>query len=142
MRALLILHAQQQLVVRARALGSRERQDQLRIQVQPPLLDGVAQLVGDADVGEAAHDAAVALLIDLDAVAAAILGGLAGGLGGGEHVRQLIRGRQRRHADADRHRCAFVGLQQREPFGALAQRFGEALSVTHLGRQQHDEAIA
>ena len=105
--AVLVRHAQQQLVVRARTLGGGKRQDQLRVQVQPALVDGAAQLLGDTDVGEAAHDADVGLLVDLDAIAAAVLGGLAGGLGGDQHVREFLRaGIQQRHADADRDRRA------------------------------------
>ena len=48
--------------------------------IEPETLraDRIAQTGDDVDVVEAAHDTGIVGLVDLDAVAAAILGGLAG----------------------------------------------------------------
>ena len=139
----LVGHAQQQLIVRPGGVGCGEGQDELRVKVQTPLVDRLAQLPRDANVRKAAHDADVALLVHLDAVTAAVLGGLAGGLGRRQHVRQLVRGAiEQGDADADRDGQGYPDIGHGEPLGARAQRLRETLGVIHLRGQQHHEAIA
>ena len=92
------------------------------------------RLGGDVDVLVAAHDALVACLVQLDAVAAAVLGRLAGGLGHRERVGELhTRVGERRDPDADRgleRRCRWSrqGLRPLSRRGAGAQRLRRSAS--------------
>ncbi len=124
-------------------LRAAQRQQQLCVQVQPALGDGGAQVGDDVDVGKAPDQALVGFLEDLDAVAAAVIGGLAGGLGGREGVGEFLRARlDGGDADADRDHQRAIADRGAEQLGALAQRFGEAGRVVEADRQQHREAIA
>ena len=80
--AVVVDHPDQQLVVRARALRAGERQDELRVEPEAARVDRFAQLARDVDIGEAAHEARIVRVINLDAVAATIFRGFAGGFRG------------------------------------------------------------
>ena len=135
-------HAQQDLEVR-RAGVAAERHDQLRVELEAVLVDGAAELADQIDVGEAADDAFVGIVIDLDAVAAAVVGGLAGGLGGGEGMHEFLGAHlDGRHADADRDLHLAVAERAGDFFGAGAQRLGELCGILQR-RGQHDrKAVA
>ena len=85
----LVGHAQQQLELRA---GRRAVQghDGLRFETEAILRQREAQRADQGHVRVAAHDALVAVLVGLDAVAAAILGRLAGDLRRSERMGQRM----------------------------------------------------
>ena len=96
-------HAQQQLEARPPVVAA-QWQDRLRIQPEAVVGERVAQLAHHQDVGVAADDALVGILEHLDAIAAAVLGGLAGDLGGRKRMRERMVGdADGSHADADAH---------------------------------------
>ena len=120
-----------------------ERQDHLRFEPQAILGERGAHVGGDVDVGEAANDADVVFLEGLEAIAAAVLGRLAGGLGFGERAAEIaVAAAERRDAEADRQPEARVdadGVQARDAF---AQAFAEHRGLVDFRGHDHREAIA
>src|ERR1700681_2106516 len=120
-----------------------QRHDELRVEYQPVLRDRGAQVGDQINVGEAAHDALVRLLIQLDAIAAAVVGGLAGGLGSGEGMHEFLRARiDGGHADADRDLHLAVAEYGAQILGTGAQRLGELGGILQRRGQQDREAVA
>ncbi len=128
--------------MRSRVGGSRKRRDELGIQAQMPCVDRFAQLAGDVDIRKAPDQARVVALVDLDAVATAILGGFAGSFRGRKRVHQLAGTRiHRSQPDADgevQPRLAVGGSQQLD---ALTQALRELLRVIQRHRHQNREAV-
>src|SRR6185437_10788185 len=128
-----------------RTHGLGERRDELRIQAQVARIDGLAQLAGDVDIGEAPHEAGVVALIDLDAVAPAILGRLARGLRGCKRVHELAAARidgGYADADGDMHPSIGAGAGKRgELLDTFAQAFGKLLRPVERHWHQRGETI-
>ncbi len=142
--AVAVDHAQQQFVVR-RLLRRKPGNGAMGCACRRSRLWGerLAHARHHVDVGKAADDALVGNLVGRDTIAAAVLGGLAGGLGGGQRMRQFAAAAvlQRRDADADRNVDFLPWVQRAQHLGADAQRFSKAARVIDLGRQQHGEPI-
>ena len=94
-------HADQQLEARA-AVVAAQRQNGLRIETEAVVAERIAQLADHQDVGVAPDDALIGILEHFDAIAAAILGRLAGDLRGRQCVRQRVVGAADRR-DAETH---------------------------------------
>ena len=120
-----------------------ERQDHLRFEPQAILGERGTHVGGDVDVGEAANDADVVFLEGLEAIAATVLGRLAGGLRFGERTAEIdFAAAERRDAEADRQpetRVDTDGVQARD---ALAQSFAEHRRLVDLRGHDHREAVA
>src|SRR6185312_6897216 len=87
--AVIVDHANQQLVMRSRAFRAGERQYELCVEAKAPGVYRVAQLSGNVDISKAPHETHVVGLVNFHAIAAAVLGGLARGLGCGEGMHEL-----------------------------------------------------
>ena len=95
----LVAHPEQQLVVQAR-LVALQRPDRLPVQVEAALLERGVDARRPLHLAAAAHQVDVVLLEAVDAVAALLLGGLAGAVGGRQHRGHVLVLRRDRH-DAD-----------------------------------------
>ncbi len=103
-----------------------------------------SQRADQRHVGVAAHDALVALLVDLDAVAAAVLGGLAGDLGRGERVRKrMLALGHARNAEARRHVDRVPARHEIESFEPVTKVLSDALRDVERGvADEQREAVA
>jgi type III secretion system FlhB-like substrate exporter len=96
-------HADQQFEARPPVVAA-QRQNGLRVEPETVVAERIAQLADHQDVGVAPDDALVGILEHLDAVAAAVLGCLAGDLRRGQRVRERIVGAaDRRDTEANGH---------------------------------------
>src|SRR6188474_1782199 len=91
----------------------------------------------------ATHYALVAVLIQLDTIAAAVLGGLAGDLGCGERVRErLLAVADPRHAEACGHLDRLASGYEVERTQLLAQHLRELPpAIQRRLAHQHGEAV-
>ena len=96
-------HADQHLEART-AVIAPQRQNGLRIETETVVAERVAQLADDQDVGVPPDDALIRILEHFDAVAAAVLGRLAGDLRRRQGMRErIVRAADRRDAETDGH---------------------------------------
>ena len=126
------------------ARGAVERHDRLGLEPEALVEQRRANRADQGEVGIAAHDALVAVGIDLDPVAAPVLGRLARDLGRGERVRQrMVAAHDRRDAEARGDVDGLAVANEPELLQRVAQAFGEVLRMVDRRVRQHQrEAVA
>ena len=141
--AALVAHAQQQLEVLARVL-LLQRQDGHAEQLEARFLERVVDARGPLHLAAAAHQVDVVFLEAVHAVAAGLLRGAAGGVGGGQHRGDvLVVGRDRHDADRAAEAEGAVLPGEAEVPDRLAQRLGGAQRLLERAAlQQHAELVA
>ncbi len=116
-----VLKAHENLIV-VRPSARSERDDRLRVQDEAVGIQRIDDHARFAHGGMAADHRVVAGIVDLDAVAAALLGDAADGLGGGERV--LKGGIARQTDDAEARRDARRRIVERQSLDRLSDLLG------------------
>src|SRR6202022_3221398 len=141
--ALLVAHAQQQLVMRTR-LRNLQRQNGLAEDLEPALLQRIVDARGPLHLAAAAHQIDVVFLEAVHAVAAGFLGRLAGAVGGREYRGHIgILGGDRHDADARSQAERALLPGELEVAHRLAKRFGRPHGLVQgAALEQYAEFVA
>ena len=136
--AVLVAHAQQDLVVRAALLGT-QRRDALAIQFKTVVVHRLVDARCPAHFAMAQLHRPTVGLVGVHAIATGILGRIAGHVGQTQHVARRVAGVGHRHdADADRHRIAAPLPVEDMLLDHAAQILGGVLGQQHRAVLQQD----
>jgi hypothetical protein len=140
--AVLVAHPQEQLVVRIVVRRCEQRNDGLARELEAILFQGRLNAGYPAHLAVAPGYLYISLVVDVDAITATVLGGIAGGIRGAQDAGHgLSDPLYRHHADAHTDPEDLLLPGESEIFDRPAQRVGDTLRDVHGAVLQQDAEL-